>query len=98
MTCRLTRGEGHHDAHGLPVSEQTYPCVALEDPIGQWERHRGRVSAKPATTVAYGLSVTGGYDGVGNRKGQRTDRGTGEGTSGERAVAGRRRTGDGVGE
>jgi Uma2 family endonuclease len=32
----------------MPVSEQTYHRVALEDPEGQWELHRGRLREKPA--------------------------------------------------
>ncbi len=30
----------------MPVSEQTYRVVALEDPEGQWELHRGRLREK----------------------------------------------------
>lgn len=34
----------------MPVSEQTFQIVALEDPEGQWELHCGRLRQKPAMT------------------------------------------------
>lgn len=34
----------------MPVSEQTFKQVALEDPEGQWELHCGRLRSKPGTT------------------------------------------------
>lgn len=34
----------------MPVSEQTYKRVALEDPEGCWELHRGRLRQKPPGT------------------------------------------------
>ena len=46
----------------MPVSEQTYACVALEDPEGQWEPHRGRLRENPAMTVAHNrIGVRLGY-------------------------------------
>jgi Uma2 family endonuclease len=37
----------------MPVSERTYQSIALEDPEGQWELHRGRLREKPPMTVAH---------------------------------------------
>ncbi|MEA2511138.1 MAG: putative restriction endonuclease [Thermomicrobiales bacterium] len=37
----------------MPVTEQTYQAVALEDPEGQWELHRGRLREKPAMTASH---------------------------------------------
>ena len=34
----------------MPVTERTYQAVALEDPDGKWELHRGRLREKPAMT------------------------------------------------
>ena len=34
----------------MPVSEQTFKQVALEDPEGQWELHCGRLRSKPGMT------------------------------------------------
>ncbi len=34
----------------MPVTEQTYRAIALEDPEGQWELHRGRLREKPQMT------------------------------------------------
>lgn len=46
----------------MPVSEQAYACVALEDPDGQRELHRGRLREKPAMTVAHNrIGVRLGY-------------------------------------
>lgn len=32
----------------MPVTQQTYQAIALEDPEGQWELHRGRLREKPS--------------------------------------------------
>jgi len=37
----------------MPVSETTYQLIALEDPEGQWELHRGRLREKPAMSIAH---------------------------------------------
>ncbi|MBI2760875.1 MAG: Uma2 family endonuclease [Chloroflexi bacterium] len=37
----------------MPVSEQTYLRVALEDPEGQWELHCGRLVEKPGMTFEH---------------------------------------------
>jgi Uma2 family endonuclease len=37
----------------MPVSEETYQRVALEDPEGQWELHCGRLVNKPEMTVEH---------------------------------------------
>ncbi len=34
----------------MPLTEQTYRAIALEDPEGQWELHRGRLREKPGMT------------------------------------------------
>jgi Uma2 family endonuclease len=34
----------------MPVTEKTYAAIALEDPEGQWELHRGRLREKPSMT------------------------------------------------
>lgn len=41
----------------MPVTEQTYQCVALEDPDGKWELHRGRLREKPGMTFAHNRSI-----------------------------------------
>jgi Uma2 family endonuclease len=37
----------------MPVTERTYRMVALEDPEGHWELHRGRLREKPAMTASH---------------------------------------------
>ena len=37
----------------MPVSEQTYELVALEDPEGKWELHCGQLRSKPGMTAAH---------------------------------------------
>ena len=37
----------------MPVTELTFERVALEDPEGQWELHRGRLREKPGMTAAH---------------------------------------------
>lgn len=37
----------------MPVSEQTYRSLVLEDPEGKWELHRGRLREKPAMSIAH---------------------------------------------
>lgn len=34
----------------MPVTERTYQAIALEDPEGKWELHRGRLREKPPMT------------------------------------------------
>jgi Uma2 family endonuclease len=41
----------------MPVSEQTFQAVALEDPEGQWELHCGRLREKPAMTHEHNYVV-----------------------------------------
>lgn len=38
----------------MPVSEETYRRVALENPEGWWELHCGRLVRKPAMTIEHG--------------------------------------------
>ena len=42
----------------MPVSEETYERVALEDPDGQWELHCGTLRSKPGMTTRH--NRTGG--------------------------------------
>lgn len=37
----------------MPVSARTYTAIALEDPEGQWELHRGRLREKPAMSFTH---------------------------------------------
>jgi Uma2 family endonuclease len=37
----------------MPVTQQTYQLIALEDPEGQWELHRGRLREKPGITFRH---------------------------------------------
>jgi Uma2 family endonuclease len=37
----------------MPVSEQTFQAVALEDPEGQWELHCGRLREKPGMSFEH---------------------------------------------
>jgi len=37
----------------MPLTERTYQMVALEDPEGKWELHRGRLREKPAMTASH---------------------------------------------
>ena len=37
----------------MPVTEQTYEQVALEDPDGKWELHCGRLRSKPGMTATH---------------------------------------------
>ncbi len=37
----------------MPVTEETYERVALEDPDGKWELHCGRLRSKPAMTTQH---------------------------------------------
>jgi Uma2 family endonuclease len=37
----------------MPLSQQTYQRVALEDPEGHWELHRGRLREKPSMTFSH---------------------------------------------
>ena len=42
----------------MPVSEQTYLCVAKESPEGQWELDGGRLREKPPMTWHHGDSIS----------------------------------------
>src|SRR5438552_298858 len=37
----------------MPVGEETYERVALEDPEGQWELYCGRLQRKPAMSIQH---------------------------------------------
>ena len=37
----------------MPITQATYERVALEDPEGQWELHRGRLREKPTMSIAH---------------------------------------------
>jgi Uma2 family endonuclease len=37
----------------MPLTQQTYAAVVLEDPDGKWELHRGRLREKPPMTHAH---------------------------------------------
>src|SRR5690349_4177254 len=37
----------------MPVTGRTYQMVALEDPEGKWELHRGRLREKPSMTASH---------------------------------------------
>ena len=37
----------------MPVSEETFERVALEDPDGKWELHCGRLRSKPEMTTQH---------------------------------------------
>lgn len=41
----------------MPVTAETYERVALEDPEGRWELHRGRLREKPGMTFAHNRSI-----------------------------------------
>ena len=43
----------------MPVSEQLYKQVALEDPSGQWELVCGRLQSKPGMTIEHESSMSG---------------------------------------
>jgi Uma2 family endonuclease len=46
----------------MPVSEETFERVALEDPDGKWELHCGRLRNKPGMTTRHNLiGVVLGY-------------------------------------
>ena len=42
----------------MPVSERTYLGLALEDPEGQWELHRGCLRQKPGMTAEHNYIAT----------------------------------------
>lgn len=42
----------------MPVTEQTYQRVALEDPEGHWELHKGRLREKPAMSFQHNFVMT----------------------------------------
>jgi Uma2 family endonuclease len=46
------------ETNGVPVTEETYERVALEDFGGQWELLRGRLRSKPGMTVEHNDAVT----------------------------------------
>ena len=41
----------------MPVSEDTYERVALEDPEGLWELVCGELRRKPGKTAAHGYTI-----------------------------------------
>ena len=41
----------------MPVSEETFERVALEDPEGRWELICGKLREKPAMTTEHGYVV-----------------------------------------
>ena len=41
----------------MPVTEETYRRVALEDPEGNWELHRGRLREKPAMSHDHNFAM-----------------------------------------
>ncbi len=41
----------------MPVTEQTYQAIALEDPEGNWELHRGRLREKPSMSFGHNDSM-----------------------------------------
>lgn len=41
----------------MPVSEQTYQQVAMEDPEGHWELHCGRLRRKPEKTTEHDATM-----------------------------------------
>ena len=43
----------------MPVTERTYQAIALEDPEGKWELHRGRLREKSAMTLRHNSSSLG---------------------------------------
>lgn len=42
----------------MPITEQTYRRVALEDPEGHWELHGGRLREKPSMSYAHNFTMT----------------------------------------
>lgn len=43
----------------MPVTERTYQAIALEDPEGNWELHRGRLREKPAMSFGHNRELSG---------------------------------------
>ncbi len=43
----------------MPVTERTHQAIALEDPEGQWELHRGRLREKPAMSFGHNHGMMG---------------------------------------
>lgn len=41
----------------MPVTVETYQRVALEDPEGKWELHRGKLRGKPGMTFAHNEEI-----------------------------------------
>ena len=41
----------------MPVTPETYERVALEDPEGHWELHRGRLREKPGMSFAHNETI-----------------------------------------
>ena len=41
----------------MPLTEQTYHRIALEDPEGQWELHEGRPREKPAMSYRHNFAI-----------------------------------------
>ncbi len=42
----------------MPVTERTYQAIALEDPEGQWELHRGRLRKKPSMSFGHNRGMS----------------------------------------
>ncbi|MGI8554273.1 MAG: Uma2 family endonuclease [Dehalococcoidia bacterium] len=42
--------EAEEEGWAMPISEQTFKRIALEDPEGKWELHCGRLRSKPGMT------------------------------------------------
>jgi Uma2 family endonuclease len=42
----------------MVLSERTYHQVALEDPKGRWELHRGRLREKPPMSIGHGRLIS----------------------------------------
>jgi len=42
----------------MPLTQATYERVALEDPEGQWELHRGKLREKPSMSVGHNYTMT----------------------------------------
>src|SRR3954452_19120354 len=45
-------------ANAMPLTQATFERVALEDPEGHWELHRGRLREKPPMSFAHNEIMT----------------------------------------
>ncbi|MDP9366619.1 MAG: Uma2 family endonuclease [Chloroflexota bacterium] len=41
----------------MPITAETYERIALEDPEGRWELHRGRLRGKPGMSFAHNQTI-----------------------------------------